>query len=138
MRPSVGVDNQVNLAVHGSPGRTNQWPQPNFGFWIARDKGAIRGSPSTTAFAAHRSEAYNRKRASENGTTNPTIGTGVDRKDMLLGVRKFIDIEKIRDRGSFALDFESCEGNRYILFIKIRLAECGPAKTDQNGFHQER
>ena len=57
---------------------------------------------------------------------------------MLLGVRKFIDIEMIRDGGSFALDFETGEGNRYILFIKIRLAECGPAKTDQNGVHLER
>lgn len=56
---------------------------------------------------------------------------------MLLKVRKFIDIEKIRDGASFALDFQSCEGNRYILFIKIRLAKCGPAKTDQGGIHQE-
>ena len=57
---------------------------------------------------------------------------------MLLTVRKFISVELIRDGGSFALEFESCDGNRYILFIKIRLAECGPAKADQHGMHQER
>jgi hypothetical protein len=44
----------------------------------------------------------------------------------------------IRDGGSFALEFENCEGNRYILFVKIRLAECGPAWKDQHGVHQER
>jgi hypothetical protein len=57
---------------------------------------------------------------------------------MLLTVRKFISVEMIRDGGSFALEFESCDGNRYILFIKIRLAECGPAKEDQHRMHQER
>jgi len=57
---------------------------------------------------------------------------------MLLNVRKFISVEMIRDGGSFALKFESCDGNQYILFARIRLANRGPAKKDQHGYHQER
>ena len=57
---------------------------------------------------------------------------------MSLIVRKFISVEMIRDGGSFALEFENCDGNRYVLFVKIRLAECGLAMEDQHGIHQER
>ena len=67
---------------------------------------------------------------------------------MLLNVRKFICVEMIRDGGSFALKFENGDGNRYILFTKIRLAaqqekeisgwgepvviDCDPAKRPQD------
>jgi hypothetical protein len=56
---------------------------------------------------------------------------------MPLTVRKFISVEMIRDGGSFAAEFESADGNRYILFTKIRLVDCGPAKKDERGYLQE-
>ena len=55
-----------------------------------------------------------------------------------LDVHKFISIEMIRDGGSFAFKFEDSEGNQYILFTKIRLADVGPPQKDQRGYSQER
>ena len=57
---------------------------------------------------------------------------------MLLEVRKFISIEMIQDGGSFALEFESRDGNQYILFTKIRFADVGPPKEDEHGYYQEK
>lgn len=57
---------------------------------------------------------------------------------MLLEVRKFVNIEMIRDGGSFALKFESLDGNQYILFTQIRFANVGAAKKGQHGYSQER
>jgi len=55
-----------------------------------------------------------------------------------LDVRKFISIEMIRDGGSFALKFEGPEGNQYILFTEIRLADVGSPQKDQHGYSQEK
>jgi hypothetical protein len=57
---------------------------------------------------------------------------------MLPKVRKFISIEMIRDGGSFALKFESGDGNQYILFTKVRFSDVGPVKKDQHGDQQEK
>jgi hypothetical protein len=50
------------------------------------------------------------------------------RKAMLPDVRRFISVEMIRDGGSFATKFESSDGNHYILFTKILVADVGPPK----------
>src|SRR5215472_18003867 len=60
------------------------------------------------------------------------------REAMLLDVHKFICVEMMRDGGSFALKFESCDGNQYVLFTKIRFTNVGPPIEDQHGYHQEK
>ena len=57
---------------------------------------------------------------------------------MLPDVRRFINVEMIRDGGSFAAKFESSEGNQYILFTKVHFADVGPPKRDEHGYHQEK
>jgi hypothetical protein len=57
---------------------------------------------------------------------------------MLPDVRRLISVEMIRDGGSFATKFESSDGNHYILFTKILVADVGPPKKDEHGYHQER
>jgi len=56
---------------------------------------------------------------------------------MLDEVRRLIDVEMIRDGGSFAARFESSDGAQYILFTKIRLAGVGPPQKDEHGYHQD-
>jgi hypothetical protein len=60
------------------------------------------------------------------------------RKAMLPDVRRFISVEMIRDGGSFAAEFESSDGNQYILFTKVHFANVGPPKKDEHGYHQEK
>ena len=57
---------------------------------------------------------------------------------MLPDVRRFIGVEMIRDGGSFAAEFESSDGNQYILFTKVHFANAGPPKKDEHGDHQEK
>ena len=57
---------------------------------------------------------------------------------MLPDVRRFISVEMIRDGGSFAAEFESSDGNQYILFTKVRFADVGPPTKDEHGYHQKR
>jgi hypothetical protein len=57
---------------------------------------------------------------------------------MLPDVCRFISVEMIRDGGSFAAEFESSDGNQYILFTKVQFANVGPPKKDEHGYHQER
>src|SRR5262249_33249756 len=63
-----------------------------------------------------------------------TLRHGSHQKIMLFNVRKFINVEMIRDGGSFALKFENHDGNQYTLFTKIRLANRGPVKKDNMAF----
>lgn len=60
------------------------------------------------------------------------------RKAMWLDVHKFINVEMIRDGGSFACKFEGPDGNQYILFTKIRFANVGARKKEQRGYSQEK
>jgi hypothetical protein len=57
---------------------------------------------------------------------------------MLPNVHKFVGVEMIRDGGSFAAWFESSEPNRYMLFTKIQLVNCGPEEKDERGYYQEK
>jgi hypothetical protein len=57
---------------------------------------------------------------------------------MLLNVHKFVSVEMIRDGGSFAAEFESPDGNRYMLFTKIQLVDCGPEEKGERGYRQEK
>jgi hypothetical protein len=57
---------------------------------------------------------------------------------MLLNVHKIVGVEMIRDGGSFAAKFETADGNRYMLFTKIQLVNCGPKEEDERGYHQEK
>ena len=55
-----------------------------------------------------------------------------------LDVNKFINVEMIRDGGSFACKFEGRKGNQYILFTKIRFANIGAPRKNQHGYSQEK
>jgi hypothetical protein len=55
---------------------------------------------------------------------------------MLPDVRRFISVEMIRDGGSFAAEFESSDGNRYILFTRVHFVNVDPPKKDEHGYHQ--
>jgi hypothetical protein len=57
---------------------------------------------------------------------------------MLPDVRRFISVEMIRDGGSFAAEFESSDGNQYILLAQVHFADVGPPKKDEHGYHQEK
>jgi hypothetical protein len=60
------------------------------------------------------------------------------RKAKWLDVHKFINVEMIRDGGSFACKLEGRAGIQYILFTKIRFANVGAPKKEQRGYSQER
>jgi hypothetical protein len=60
------------------------------------------------------------------------------RKNMWFDVHKFINVEMIRDGGSFACKFEGRDGNQYILFTKIRFASVGASKKEHRDYSQKK
>jgi hypothetical protein len=64
-------------------------------------------------------------------TVTSTSGTHLESLNRTLPmVRAFLDVEMIRDGGSWAASFKGDNGHEYILFLKIHLSRGLPARAD--------